>query len=109
MFSNAIIPPPHPAYTKPTLPTVIGRGLFANPNGLTIPWNDLEKTVARIYQLATLDNPPLHVALGKDALGAIRNQIELLRKELEQYESWSADLSSVSPGNLSLYEQWDSQ
>ena len=69
----------------------------------------MEKTVAKIHQLATLDNPPLHLALGKDALGAIRNQIELLGKELEQYESWSAALSPGSPGNLSLYEQWDNQ
>ncbi|KAF7795784.1 hypothetical protein EIP86_006951 [Pleurotus ostreatoroseus] len=91
-FGKATVCPPHPAYTKPTLPTVIGRNIFADPNGPKLPFNDLQKGVAKIYKLTTLDNPPLHFPLGKDTFPAVRKQIAALTKALEEYESWSEDL-----------------
>ena len=69
------------------------RKLLTDPSSPDLPpWNNVEKGVAKIYQLATLDNPPLHFPLGKDAFSAIRKELEVLTNEMEQYESWSADL-----------------
>lgn len=55
--------------------------------------NDLEKGVAKIYQLSTLENPPLHLVFGNDAYEATRKQIALLTKEMDEYESWSQEIA----------------
>ena len=92
IHGKSVVAPPHPAYTKPTLPSVMTRDALTDPNGPRVSWNNLEKGVAKIYQLTTLDDPPLHFPLGKDAVSWIRNEIEVLTKNLEQYASWSRDL-----------------
>ena len=70
----------------------MGRKYLTDPDGPKLNWNNMEKGVAKICQLATLDNPPLHFPLGKDAFGYIRKQLEVLTRDMEQYESWSEDL-----------------
>ena len=92
VLGKSVVCPPHPAYTKPTLPSVTARRLLTDPAGPKLSWNNMEKGVAKIYQLTTLDDPPLHFPLGKDSVSLIRDQIEALTKDLERYESWSADL-----------------
>ena len=70
----------------------MGRKYLTDPDGPKLTWNNMEKGVTNVCQLATLDNPPLHFPLGKDAFGYIKKQLEALTKDMEQYESWSADL-----------------
>ncbi|KAF7795780.1 hypothetical protein EIP86_006947 [Pleurotus ostreatoroseus] len=92
---KSVVAPLHPAYTEPTLPSVVARTLLTDPTGPKVSWNNTNKGVAEIYRLTTLDDPPLHFPLGKDALGLIRNQIEVLTNDMERYESWSADLREL--------------
>jgi hypothetical protein len=51
-----------------------------------------EKYAAGIVSLSRLDDPPLHLALGMDAIAAIRDKFERVTKELKDYEEWSYDL-----------------
>lgn len=90
-LANATICPPHAAYAKPTLPTVFMRDLLSKA-ALPVA-NDLKKGVGKIYQLSTLENPPLHLVFGNDAYEATRKQIALLTKEMDEYESWSQDIA----------------
>ena len=81
---------PHPAYTKETLATTIVRNVLLSPN-LKLP-NDLDKGIAKIYELSKLQNPPVRLQLGKDSIQAVRTQIASVAGELDHYESWSDDL-----------------
>lgn len=91
-MENAFSCSPHPAYTDAALPSVVMRSGLTNTR---FP-NDVHKAVVKIYELSTLDDPPLHLALGKDACDLLRTQIAALTKELEQYESWSDDLLAAN-------------
>ncbi|KAI0029370.1 hypothetical protein K488DRAFT_80217 [Vararia minispora EC-137] len=50
------------------------------------------KYAAQVFRLAQLDEPPLRLALGDDALAAMRGKVEQLVKEMDDYAIWSADL-----------------
>ncbi|KAJ3554936.1 hypothetical protein NM688_g2847 [Phlebia brevispora] len=96
-INNVAICPPHPAYTKLTLPTVGTRKLLTDEH-LKLP-NDLDKGVEKIYELSKLENPPLRLPLGKDSIGAIKAQIEEIASEVEKYESWSNELAVTEAKN----------
>lgn len=82
----------HPAYTKPTLPTVAGRAALANgiPGG-----SDPAAGVQKIFDLSLRDDIPLHFALGKDALGGIKVALEGVAKDIAKLESWSDGLDGM--------------
>ena len=53
---------------------------------------DAFKVVEKIYHLASLESPPLHLPLGKDAVERVKEKNQALSTVLERYESWSDDL-----------------
>ncbi|KAF9019433.1 NAD-P-binding protein [Hymenopellis radicata] len=83
----------HPAYTNPTVEGVAIRNAFntiTDPS--TIIKGDPAKLSAAVYKAAALENPPLWLPLGKDAYQKIRAKLEKYKKDMDAYESWSADL-----------------
>ena len=46
----------------------------------------------KVYELAYINDPPLRLALGKDALLAIRTKMATVNAEMDKFESWSDDL-----------------
>ena len=79
---------PHPAYSKPELQTVAMRKLWDN----FVPYGDSRKAMEAIYKLASLDDPPLHIPLGKDAVGVLRTKLAAMAEHADKYESWSEGL-----------------
>lgn len=78
---------PHPAYTKPTLPSVSIRNRLHGAIGA-----DVDKAVDRVYKLAVLPEPPLHFALGQDALATMKAKLAKTAAEFDEYASWSEGL-----------------
>lgn len=86
---NLIVPPVHPAYTRPDLGSNIVRGQIANaPNTSADP----EKAVKKIYELAQLPDPPLRFLIGKDAIAISRQHSKSVWEDADKYESWSEGL-----------------
>ena len=83
--------PVHPAYTKPSLPTAVVRNFLGNASYM-LP-GDLDKGVAKIYELSGVAKPPLHLPLGKDSLEGIKAHLANVTAEVEKYQSWSDDLA----------------
>ena len=90
-LNNSYDAPPHPAYGKPNLPSFVARSILSDPN-YVLP-GDLNKGVAKIYELACLQNPPLRLPLGKDAVESVKAQLASVTAEVEKYESWSDNLA----------------
>ncbi|KAH8104677.1 hypothetical protein BXZ70DRAFT_608168 [Cristinia sonorae] len=86
---NASHFPPYPAYDKPHLTTTKLREIIKNTPSRR---GDPEKAVDRIYDLAGLEDPPMRLLLGKDAIGRLRAQQVNLLADAEKYESWSEGL-----------------
>ena len=83
----------HPAYTKPTLPTVAIRAAIANRGPDPTPIGaDASKAVQRLYDLSLLPDPPVQFPLGKDAIGVFRAQSGKLEQAAAKFESWSEGL-----------------
>lgn len=82
--------PVHPAYTDPSLPGFRVRKWFAEAQ--TSIEGDADKATKVIYNLALLSEPPLRLALGKDAIHYTREKIKSLTADVDAYESWSNDL-----------------
>lgn len=51
--------------------------------------NDPDRAAAAIVELIQAENPPLHLALGQDALGTIRDKIAQLQSDLEAWQQVS--------------------
>ena len=68
------------------------RAAIHAPGGFPAPGN-LNKAVAKIYELAGVENPPLRLPLGKDSLESIRGHLANVSAEVEKYRSWSDDLA----------------
>ena len=89
---NSVYCPPPQAYTKATLPSAVTRSVIeAGALKLT---NSVAKAVEKINQLSTLDDPPIRLALGKDAVQLARAHIAVVTGDLDKYESWSENLTS---------------
>ncbi|PCH43481.1 NAD(P)-binding protein [Wolfiporia cocos MD-104 SS10] len=83
---SAVKVPPHPAYTKATLPSAGFRKWLEDPKGLA---GDVDKATEVIYKLSTLPEPPLHFLLGHDALGMAKEKLTNLLADIDKYGSWS--------------------
>ncbi|KAI0925057.1 hypothetical protein AcV7_005194 [Taiwanofungus camphoratus] len=85
-LENAVIVPPHPAYTKPSsVPAVARRALYNNSQ---YP-GDADTAVKVMYRLTLLSAPPLHFPLGKDCIAEVRRKTTSLLADTDRYESWS--------------------
>lgn len=84
--------PAHPAYTSPTNPAAKVREHAKLLRDPTLKLGDSNKGVEKLYQLTTLENPPLRLVLGKNAFAPIREQLHIVEKDMNEYESWSEDL-----------------
>ncbi|KAM5540842.1 hypothetical protein V8D89_005486 [Ganoderma adspersum] len=84
--------PPHPAYSKPELQTVAMRKLWQD----FVPYGDSRKAMEAVYKLASLEDPPLHIPLGKDAVGALRTKVAAIAGDADKYESWSEGLMKTT-------------
>ncbi|CAL1707734.1 unnamed protein product [Somion occarium] len=89
-IAAAVVYPTHPAYDNPALPSSAIRAVAANPAFFP---NDPAKAAGVLYRLSTLPEPPLRLALGKEAVAGIKDEIEKISTTLRQYESWSENLT----------------
>ncbi|TFK68031.1 NAD(P)-binding protein [Pluteus cervinus] len=76
--------PAHPAYNH-----LAKRPSVADP---VVNVGDPVKLCEALYGLAGLGNPPLRLVLGNDALELVKGKLAKVREEVDQYETWSADL-----------------
>lgn len=86
----------HPAYADPgSITNTIRKAFEAGPSDVArmSRLSDTAKGVQKIYELTRLANPPLHMPLGKDSVGFIREYAAGLTKTVEEYASWSDDLA----------------
>ncbi|KAI0820888.1 NAD-P-binding protein [Trametes gibbosa] len=96
--TNMVLVPQHPAYADPALPVRLMRDAFLKAGGVDVDspaelaLADTVPAVAKIIALSRLANPPMHLPLGKDAVGFVREKIRTLSAEVEEYASWSDDL-----------------
>lgn len=91
-LKNAVMLPPPASYTGPTVPAAMIRKALSSLADPGLKLGDPSKGVKKIYELSNLSDPPLRLALGKDAIDGIRNQQQGVTADLEKYESWSDDL-----------------
>ncbi|CAL1712890.1 unnamed protein product [Somion occarium] len=79
----------HPAYTKPTLPSVAVIAYLSDgkPKGA-----DTSKAVQRIHDLAADPQPSLRFPLGKDSLEMVKGEAKSILEDAAKYESWSEGL-----------------
>ncbi|KAI0790751.1 hypothetical protein C8Q75DRAFT_806139 [Abortiporus biennis] len=90
IFDTAETYPVHPAYTKPSLSGhKVREWLNTVPESLQ---GDPVKAAQQIYRVANLPDPPIRLAIGKDAIESIRKSVNAMLDELDKYEDWSEDL-----------------
>ncbi|KAI9065947.1 NAD-P-binding protein [Trametes sanguinea] len=77
---------PHPAYNKPDLPSNLFRKSGLNANG------DPKKAANAYYELVALQDPPLHLPLGKECISVIRKKLTDFSAMVDEYAYLSADL-----------------
>ncbi|PSS37296.1 hypothetical protein PHLCEN_2v865 [Hermanssonia centrifuga] len=65
--------PPHAAYLKPSLASTNSRPYFLDKSSTMS--GDAGKAIARVYDLAQLEDPPLGLPLGNDGMSQRRRQI----------------------------------
>ncbi|KAH7915491.1 NAD(P)-binding protein [Hygrophoropsis aurantiaca] len=94
-FENAIHEPPHPAYTKPDLPTIMGRALFKLPEGNAYFNGDPKKFAAAVLKISSDENPPLRLPLQEKTVEAMKQKIATLSASVDEFASWSNDLNFV--------------
>lgn len=84
-----MVPAPE-AYTGATVPAAHVRKMLEGMGSAKL--GDPKKAVAKIWELAALESPPMRLVLGKDAFMHVRGQLESVTTEIAKYESWSDDL-----------------
>jgi hypothetical protein len=79
----------HPAYKDmPATTSNVLRAMNGN-----VPLNgDPKKAAKALWKLSKLENPPLRLALGKDAVEVVRRQADLLKQGADEFANWSNDL-----------------
>ena len=79
---------PHPAYAgNPDLPVAKWRRGEAS-----VEWKDTRRMMQMCYKVADLEDPPLRLVIGRDAVSAVREKIKKMTQMVDQYESWSKGL-----------------
>lgn len=89
-MTNANIQPAHPAYAQPTVPAALVRKSLESLGSHKL--GDPKKAMERLYELASLSEPPMRLVLGNDALNYIRQQQQYVQADLDKYEVWSDSL-----------------
>lgn len=84
--------PPLPAYSKPTTPAAQVWKSFEAALDPDFKIGDVNKAVAKVYEISELPQPPLRIILGMDAIGFVRSHLELLLRDVDASEAWSKDL-----------------
>ncbi|OJT06882.1 hypothetical protein TRAPUB_2251 [Trametes pubescens] len=84
--------PAHPAYLKPTLPSSAMRAEWDS----FVLSGDPTKAAEAFYRAATLPDPPLHLILGRDAIGLAKKMAAVLQDTAARFEHWSDDLELTS-------------
>ncbi|KIP01476.1 hypothetical protein PHLGIDRAFT_352934 [Phlebiopsis gigantea 11061_1 CR5-6] len=84
----------HPAYTKPTNAATAARKYVVDQFNPATAQNvsNLDRVVARMFDASRLDEPPLRLPLGADAVEHVRTQMEMIGYDLKEYKSWSEGL-----------------
>ncbi|OJT12140.1 hypothetical protein TRAPUB_11317 [Trametes pubescens] len=85
---KVVFAPEHPAYSNPNLPVTQMRKHWDSFS----PKGDAQKGVDAFYKIASLENPPLRVPLGKDSIAMLRKKIASLTADVDNYEYLSEDL-----------------
>ncbi|KAI0738899.1 NAD(P)-binding protein [Daedaleopsis nitida] len=85
-------PPAHPAYEKLTAPTAMMR---KNWDEFLVAGRDPRKGMEAVYKLASLEDPPMHFPLGKDAVEAFNKKATRVLAEAKEYASWSDNLEKT--------------
>ncbi|KAJ7677921.1 NAD(P)-binding protein [Mycena polygramma] len=81
----------HPAYSAPTLLGNVVREMLTDIDPKMIK-GDPDKLARRIYELSTLEDPPLRVMLGADAPASLEAKLARDQKEREKYAQWAYGL-----------------
>ena len=81
-------PEPHPAYAhNPNVPTTYFRN-----NAFDGDWKDPKKSAELLHRVAGLQDPPLRLAVGRDAIAHMRKKLVVVAGNLDEYETWSEGL-----------------
>ena len=81
----------HPAYTNPQLIGNITRSVLAKVDPTAIK-GDPDKLAKRLYDLANLEDPPLHILLGQEG-AMLQPHLDKCAAERKKYASWMDGLS----------------
>ncbi|KAF7369265.1 putative NAD-P-binding protein [Mycena venus] len=81
----------HPAYTAPSLLGNVTRAMLADVDPKMIK-GDPDKLARRLYELAVLDDPPLHVMLGAEGPAMLKPKLAKDENEREKYAQWAYGL-----------------
>jgi NAD(P)-dependent dehydrogenase (short-subunit alcohol dehydrogenase family) len=82
----------HPAYTNPQLLGNITRSMLTDMDPSIIK-GDPDKLAKRLYELANLADPPLHIMLGLEGPAMLKPKLEKEAAEREKYASWAEGLN----------------
>ncbi|RDX45911.1 NAD(P)-binding protein [Lentinus brumalis] len=81
------------AYAEPSNPTSIMREIHKHPEALPFELNDTAKGVQKVFELSRLSSPPPRLPLGRDAVKFMSDAAAAHVKVVEEYSSWSDDLT----------------
>ncbi len=97
---SLVMTAPHPAYEGSPGSNMRGfaKALAGQEEG------DPAKAAQAMIKIVYEDNPPLRLALGKDALGIITAKLDTLKSELEQWQALTTSTSFDSHYDLKLEE-----
>ena len=87
---SASFAPAHPAYSNPKLPVTALREAW--DSYVPTVSGDPRKAMETVHKLASLEQPPLHFPLGKDAVEIRRTKTSAVLADTDKYESWSEGL-----------------
>jgi hypothetical protein len=82
----------HPAYTNPVCLGNVTRTMLTKVDPSMIK-GDPDKLAVRLYELANLEDPPLHVLLGAEGPMLLKPKQEKDAAEREKYASWADGLA----------------
>lgn len=80
---------PHSAYKSPDLATSRQRN-----EGFGVEFKDTRRSVEVFYCFADIQDPPLHLVVGKDAIVATRKKYAEVMAAVDRFEAWSEGLEA---------------
>ncbi|CAL1698988.1 unnamed protein product [Somion occarium] len=82
--------PPHPAYTKPTLPSAVMRAW--SDSAQVGVGSDPVKGMKKVFELAAMPDPPLRFPIGADVIEVFSARSKALAETVEKFGSYSNNL-----------------